>query len=236
LFSLILQDKQGNVIDFSAKAAPKKSSLQEAAAAGASEAGAKLRQAALEAIEGKGKKVEDTKKVDDVKKEEEVKKETEEKAKKEVEEKAKKEVEEKAKKDTEEKAKKETEEKAKKDAEEKAKKESEVKAKKEADEKAKKEADEKTKKETEEKPKTEAAGAEKKSSLAALLSKAPEPAAEEVSDSGRRMYTKAELLKYVLTSTQHKRTCIAEYISSFFLLFYPTDSKKCLFVWCDRLL
>jgi len=126
--SLVITDKHGNPIDFSkpkkGEKEEKTSSLQSAASS-TSDAGSKLRQAALERIQAADK----------------AKKDAEEKAKKEAEEKAKKEAEEKAKKEAEEKAKKEAEEKAKRDAKEKAKREAEEdKAKKEAEEKAKQQA------------------------------------------------------------------------------------------------
>jgi flagellar biosynthesis GTPase FlhF len=119
ILTLYLQDKDGNVIDFSKTATKPSSSLQTAAAAvtpdsSSTDAGNKLKQAVMDRMN----KDEEEKK----KKEAEEKQIAEENAKKEAEEKAKKEAEEKAKLEAEEKAKQEAEETAKKEAEEKAKK------------------------------------------------------------------------------------------------------------------
>jgi outer membrane biosynthesis protein TonB len=181
----ILQDKDGNVIDFAIKkaaavvtpaagaATPTSSASATSSKAAtpepAQDHGALLRQAALDRIEA-----EDT-----------TKKAAAEK-----------------------KAKEEAAEKAKKDAEEKAKKEAEEKAKKEAEEKTKKEAEEKTKKEKE-------ATAPKASFSDLLKQPAPAPVAKAApassSSSGRIVFSKEDLLRYVsfLGSLMCSTPCLA---------------------------
>jgi hypothetical protein len=99
------------------------------------------------------------------------------------------------------KTKEETEAKAKQEAEAKAKEEAEVKAKEEAEEKAKQEAEAKAKKEAEEKIKKVKEAVAPKASFSALLQQpAPVPvakAAPTYSTSGRIIFVKADLLRYV---------------------------------------
>jgi hypothetical protein len=164
----IVQDKDGNVIDFAPKKAaavvtPAATPTTSASATSSKAAtpepgqdhGALLRQAALDRIEAE----DSTKKAA-------------------------------------------AEKKAKEEADEKAKKEAEAKAKQAAEETVKKEAEEKAKKEAEEKAKKEKETVAPKASFSALLKQpAPVPvakAAPTYSTSGRIIFTKEDLLRYVL--------------------------------------